>query len=129
MPPKKKNTWFEKIETRDGALKAIKDSSYLFFFVSIFQIVIKFALGTDLRLDAILYLIFGGILLKFKSKIAAILLLLLSSGVLVMAFINRINLDSSPRTGVASLFMPIIMIWASVRAIQATFKLSKLGKI
>ena len=129
VPPKKKNAWFGKIETREEALKVIKDSSYGFFFIAVLQAVIGFALGMNLWLDAVLYLIFGGILLKFKSRVAAILLLLLTSGALVMTFINKINPDPSSRTGGTNLFLAVIMIWTSIRAIQATFKLHKLEKI
>ena len=126
--PKKKNTWFGKIETREEALKVIKDSSYGFFFIGILQAGIGFALGMNLWLDAILYLVFGGILFKFKSRVAAILLLLLTSGALVTTFLNKINPDPSSRTGGTNLFLAVIMIWISVRAIQATFKIHKLGK-
>ncbi len=125
VPPKKKNAWYGKIETKEEALKVIKDSSYGFFFVAVLQAVIGFALGMNLWLDAILYLIFGAILLKFKSRVAAILLLLLTSGALIMTFINKINPDPSSGTGGTNLFLAVIMIWASVRAIQATFGLRK----
>ena len=56
--PKKKNSWFGKIETKEEALKVIKDSSYGFFFLAVLQAVIGFALGMNLWLDAILYFIF-----------------------------------------------------------------------
>ena len=82
-----------------------------------------------LWLDAILYLIFGAILLKFKSRVSAILLLLLTSGALVMTFINKINPDLKNGTGGTNLFLAVIMIWVSVRAIQATFKLHRLEKV
>ena len=126
--PKKKNSWFGKIETREEALKVIKDSSYGFFFLAVLQAGIGFALGMNLWLDAILYLIFGAALLKFKSRIAAVLLLLLTGGALVMTFLNKLNPDPSAGTGGTNLFLAAIMIWVSIRAIQATFKLHNLNK-
>lgn len=125
VSPKKKNNWFGKIETREEAIKIIKDCSYGFFSLAVLQAVIGFALGVSLWLDAILYFILGGILLKFKSRVAAILLLLLTSGALAMTFINKINPGPASEAGGTNLFLAVMMIWVSVRAIQATFRLRK----
>jgi hypothetical protein len=127
--PAKKNAWYGKIETEQEALKVIKDASYGFFFIAILQGVIGLALGMNVLLDAILYLIFAGILLKFKSRVAAILLLLLSAGALVVTFVNKLNPNPEGRTGGTNIVLAVIMLWAAVRAIQATFKFHKLKQL
>jgi len=125
----KKNSWYGKIETEDEALKVIKDASYGFFFLAVLQGVIGIVLGMDIWLDAILYLIFAAILLKFKSRIVAVLLLLLTGAALFFTFLNRIGPDPSGKSGGTNIFLALIMFWAAVRAIQATFKLRKIKQV
>lgn len=129
LPPKKKNLWFEKIETREEALKVIKDNCYAFFLIAFMQTVIGLAIGINLWIDAILYFILGLILLKFNSRVAAILLLILNSIALGQTFMNKINPDTSIRTGGTNVFLAAVMLWASIRIVQASFKIHKLGKI
>jgi len=57
--------------------------------------------------------------------VVAIILLLLSVGGLVVTGINKFGGD----TGGRNLFLAIIMIWVSIRAIQATFELKKFQQI
>jgi hypothetical protein len=128
-PLKKKNSWFDKIETVEDCLSVIKDVSYGFFFVAFLQGVIGFALGANLWFDFAVYIILASILLKFKSRVAAVLLLLVTGLALVVTFLNRISPDPSLASGGTNIFLAIIIVWASVRAVQATFKLNKLSKV
>ena len=125
-PPPKKNNWFGKIETREEALKVIKDSSNGFYFLAVLQIVIGyFLLGASAIVDSVILAILAFLLRKFNSMVVAILLLLLSLAGIVVTGINRFG----GGTGGRNIILAVIMIWVSVRAVQATLKLHKLEKI
>ena len=58
VPPKKKNVWFGKIETKDEALKVIKDASNGFYFLAALQIVLGyFIIGAETIIDGIIFFI------------------------------------------------------------------------
>lgn len=124
--PPKKNNWFGKIETREEALKVIKDSSIGFYFLALLQIVIGyFLLEASAIIDGVIFAILAFLLRKFNSMVIAILLLLLSVAAVVVTGINKFGGGSGGR----NMTLAIIMIWVSVRAVQASIKLHKLGKV
>ena len=117
---KKKSSMFAKIESRDDALKVIKDASIGFFFIAVLQAGLGFFIAPSLMIDAVLYAILAGVLLKWKSRIAAVLLLLLAGGALVMTFLNMIGATA---VGGSNIILGLVILWAAVRAVEATFKL------
>lgn len=124
--PPKKNAWFGKIETKEEALKIIKDSSNGFYFLAALQIVIGyFLLGLPAIIDGVIFAVLAFLLRKFKSMVVAMLLLLLSVGGIVVTAINQFG----GGTGGRNIILALIMIWVSIRAVQATAKLHKLEKM
>lgn len=122
MPPKKKNAWYGKIETKDEALKVIKDASNGFYFLAALQIILGyFIMGTEAIIDGVLFAVCAFLLRKFNSRVVAVILLLLSIGGLVVTAINKFG----GGTGGQNIILAVIMIWTSIRAIQATFGLQK----
>ena len=117
---KKKARMFAKIKTRDDALQTIKDTSIGFFFIAAFQAGIGFFIAPSLMIDAVLYAILAGVLLKWKSRIAAVLLLLLGVGALVMTFLNLVGVTAQ---GGNNVILGLIICWAAIRAVEATYKL------
>ena len=117
---KKKAGLFSKIENKDDALKTIKDSSIGFFFIAVLQAGLGYFISPSLIIDAILYAILAGILLRWKSRIAAVLLLLLGSAALVMTVLNKVGVTSE---GGNNIFLAVIIFWAAIRSVEATFKL------
>jgi hypothetical protein len=117
---KKKSSMFAKIESRDDALKVIKDASIGFFFIAVLQAGLGFFIAPSLMIDAVLYAILAGVLLKWKSRIAAVLLLLLAGGALVMTFLNMIGATAM---GGSNIILGLVILWAAVRAVEATFRL------
>lgn len=125
-PPKKKNTWFGKIETRNEALKVIKDTSNSFYLLAILQTILGyFIIGIWSITDGIVFAVCAFLLRKFNSRIVAIILLLLSVSGLVITGMNKFDDGAGGR----NLFLAVIMIWVSIRAIQATFELKKVKQI
>ena len=131
MPDNKSKKWklFSKIITIEDALTTIKDCSYGFYFVA----GLGFALGLlieqmqPLVLDAIIIAILGVILHKFKSRVAAILLFLLTLLQAASTFYNTIHPEDA--TGGTNIFLAIIMVYCGIRSVQATFKYHKLIKV
>ena len=122
VPPKKKNAWYGKIETKEEALKVIKDASNGFYFLAALQVVLGyFIMGTEAIIDGVLFAVCAFLLRKFNSRVVAVILLLLSIGGLVVTAINKFG----GGTGGQNLILAVIMIWTSIRAIQATFGLRK----
>ena len=117
---KKKIGLFTKIKNKDDALKIIKDSSIVFFFVAALQAGLGFFIAPSLIIDGILYAILAAILLKWKSRIAAVFLLLLGSAALVMTVLNKIGVTAE---GGNNIILAIIIFWVAIRAVEAAFKL------
>ena len=123
--PPKKNVWFGKIETKEEAIKVIKDSSNGFYFLATLQIVIGYFLfGFPTIIDGVIFGVLAFLLRQFRSMVVAVLLLLLSVVGVVVTVMNQFG----GGTGGRNIILALIMIWASVRVMQATFKLHKLGK-
>ncbi len=127
--PQKKDTkriWFGKIETEEQALTVIKYVFYFFFFVASLTIVlVYFMRSVGAIIDGLLYGGLAVLLLKLKSRIAAVSLLLLSLVSVIATFLNKIYVIE---TGGKNIFLAILMFWASIRAVQATFLLVALKK-
>lgn len=120
--PKKKNRLFGKIETWEDAIKVIKDVSNAFYFLAALQMVLGyFIIGAATIIDGVVFAACAFLLRKFHSRIVAVILLLLSIGTLVATVLNKFGTS----TGGKNVFLAVITIWVSIRAIQATFSLKK----
>ena len=117
---KPKKGWFAKIETKDDALKVIKDTSIAFFVVAGIQGGIGFFIAPALIIDAVLIAVLAFILMKWKVRMAAVLLLILASIMTVTTFLNKAGVISD---GGSNIILALIVLWAAVRATEATFKL------
>ena len=118
----KKRGLFSKIETREDALKTIKDSSITFYLIGGLQIALSFFLGASAIVDGLLFIIFAFLLQKFNSRIVAVLLLILSGAGLVVTTMNSFGGGQGGR----NVILALVVLWASIRAVQATFKLQSL---
>jgi len=116
----RKKSLFSRIETREDALKTVRDAAIGFFVLAGLQGLAAFLLAPALLIDATLLLLLGGILMRWRSRTAAILLLLFSMLEGIVTLLNRLGLMSQGGTNV---LLAVIMIIAAVRAVEATFKL------
>jgi cobalamin synthase len=118
----KKAGWFSKIASREDALKIIKDTSNGFFVVAAIQAALSFLVGYSILFDAALYAVGGFFLRKFNSRVAAVLLLLLAAIGAGVTFANKVGANLG---GGNNIFLALIVLWAGVRAVEATFKLHR----
>lgn len=121
----KKSRWFSKIETREDALKTIKDSSWAFLFVAALQ----GALGVlvlqqhSMLLDAAVFAVAALALRRYNSRAAAVVLLVVAFFMAGTTLANRLGIQSG---GGNNIFLAAIVVWAAVRAVQATYRLRRL---
>jgi hypothetical protein len=108
-------------------LNTLKKDAHLFYFIGGVQVVAWFFIGQLLIVDAFLNIGLSYLTFRFKSRVAAILLMLLTLlsvavGVLTIAL-----------TGVSmNLFLPLILLWrlvCSIRMVYTTFKLNSVEEV
>lgn len=106
----------------DQLLRNLKKDSQLFYFIGGLQVLLWFVVGNLLIFDGICNIGLSFVAHKFRSRIAAVLLLLLTiasvaMGMLAMAMTGaRLNL-----------FVPLILLGrlaASIRMVYSTFRLN-----
>jgi hypothetical protein len=114
--------WINKIKTSDQAKNIIRDTSKGFYAVAVILALASFLLGRWLLLDSVICAGFGFWLHKRQSCIAATILLIYS----LYTFINTaVNMFGGGEGG-RNVVLAVMVLWASIRAVQATYKLPKL---
>ena len=109
----RKKRFFATIDTREDALRVVRNSSIWVFVVAAIQALFGYEFAPALLFDAALLLVLGIIVWRWHSRTAAVLLLLLAMSGAVLAV----------RNGGQTLVLVIIMLIASARAVEATFML------
>ncbi|MFA5337746.1 MAG: hypothetical protein WC330_05390 [Candidatus Omnitrophota bacterium] len=118
-----KTVWFGAIKTKDEAIRVVKEASNGFYAVAGLNIIIGIFLWKFYIIEGVIYLTVSTLLRLLKSRGAAIVLLLIS----VVAAISTIsNFASKANGGGRNIFLAIIVLGMSIRAIQATYKFHKL---
>ena len=117
--PKKKGL-FSKIENKEDALKVTKDASGGFFAMAGLQAVGSIFLGPSGLIDAIVWASFAAMLRAWKSRIVAVLSLLMSVAVAVITMLNVLGVTHE---GGGNMYIVIFMLLVSIRAVQATLLL------
>jgi len=116
----KKKGWFSKIESREDALKVVKDTSLVFFVVAALQTALSFLVGFSVLFDAFIYVVGSFFLRRYHSRAAAVVLLVLA---VVGAGVTFANKAGANLGGGNNVFLALIVLWAAIRAVEATFKL------
>ncbi|MDR7134561.1 surface polysaccharide O-acyltransferase-like enzyme [Lysobacter niastensis] len=116
----KKSSWFGKIDGRDGAIELAKGCGTAFLVVAALQAALSFIIGYSVLIDAALYAFCGYFIRNKHSRVAAVVALLLALIALVVTFINKAGQNLG---GGNNVFIALIVAWAGVRAVEATFKL------
>lgn len=120
MADEKKSGMFAKIETREDAIKTVKDVSAAFFVVAAIQGALSFVVGLSILFDVVIYVVAGFWLRKTNSRVAAVILLVIS---LVGAGVTFANKAGANLGGGNNIFLAVILAWAAVRGVEAAFKL------
>lgn len=117
---KKKSSLLAPIDSRAAALEAIQQSAIAFFAVALIQGVVGVFLSPTMLIDAAIFVALGLALFYFKSRIVALLLLLLSGFMAISTIMNAAGLSAN---GGSNVFVALVVVGAALRAVEATFKL------
>jgi hypothetical protein len=117
---KQKKGMFSKLATREDAVKAARDCAYGFIAVAAIQALLGAFIAPGLLFDAAIMAVLAFILLKWHSRTTAVLLLLMSLLALGVTVSNRLGVTAQ---GGNNIFLAVLMVVVSIRAIQATFAL------
>src|SRR6266566_7361711 len=109
---------FSPIKTHEDALKTVRDSAIAFFVLAGLQGLIGAFLAPSILIDAAVLAVLGFILMKRHSRVAAVLLLVLSIGEAIVTVLNRIGATSQ---GGNNVILAVIMVVVAIRAVEATF--------
>ena len=120
MAKEKKKGWFSKIESRADALKTVRDTSSAFFVLAALQAALSFFVGFSVLLDAVIYVVAGYFLRRSNSRAAAVILLALAVLSAAVTFANKAGANLG---GGNNIILAFIVLWAAIRAVEATFKL------
>ena len=123
---KTKTKWFAAITTRDEALKIIHDTAMGFFAVAGIQLLLGLFLmanssnvGADVLIDVPLYAGLAAWLKWGRSRAAASLLLVAALVSAVTTVLGQLRIIDGGR----NMVLAVIVLWAAVKAVEATFKL------
>jgi choline-glycine betaine transporter len=113
---------FSKIETRDDALKAVRDCAGGFFVVAAISGLAGAFLVPSMLIDAVLIGAFAFVLRTWHWRLAAIVLLVMALFILVSTVGNRLGITSQ---GGGNIYLAVLMVLVGIRSVQATFILAK----
>jgi hypothetical protein len=111
---------FAPIVSREGALKTIKDSAIALLVLAAIQSVIFAFIARRGLIDTFLMAVLALLLLWLKSRIVAILLLIYS---LLEGLATLLSFAGVENMGGKNIWLAAVIVWASINAVEATFKL------
>jgi hypothetical protein len=116
----KKFSLMSKIESREDALKVAKEVSTAFFVLAAVQGAIGAFIMPSMIIDAILYAVLAAMLRMWKSRVVAVILLLLATASAVTTVLTKFGVAE---LGGGNIFLAGAVLWAGIRGVQATFLL------
>ena len=111
---------FAKIRQEADALKVVAAASLAFFIAGSLFMILSYWYGPELWVNGVAYVVLGFLLRQFKSRIIAILLLLLA----IVTVLLAVGIFSGHGySGGLNIILAAAVVWVGVRAVEATFKL------
>jgi hypothetical protein len=111
---------FAKIRQEEDAVKVVGAASLAFFIAGGLFMILSYWYGPELLVDGIAYIVLGFLLRTFRSRIVAILLLLLA---IVTVLLALKIFSGHGFSGGLNIILAAFVVWVGVRAVEATFKL------
>jgi hypothetical protein len=119
---KKMSRLFPKIINAETALKTMKDVAMAYYVIGAIFIGLGIFFAKNLLIDGGICLFLGLSLQFFKSRIAAILMCFYSSFTLIITIMNKVQTPQNLSTGGTNIFLAIIILIGSIKAVEAAFK-------
>lgn len=111
---------FAKIRQQEDAVKVVGAASLAFFIAGGLFMILSHWYGSELLVNGLAYVVLGFLLRQFKSRMIAILLLLLA---IVTALMAIGVFSGHGFSGGLNIILAAIVVWVGARAVEATFKL------
>lgn len=111
---------FARIRQQEDAVKVVGAASLAFFIAGGLFMILAYWYGSELLVNGIAYVVLGFLLRQFKSRMIAVLLLLLA---IVTALMALGIFSGRGFSGGLNIILAAIVVWVGVRAVEATFKL------
>ncbi len=109
------------IRKREDALRVVRGAAITFYAVALALAIIAASRGWQDLVDAGLYVVLASLMWRYRSPVAAFTLLLIA----IMRFFITVGVILETQEVVWSyIAVTIIVIFASIRAIEATLKLN-----
>jgi len=120
----KKKGMFAPIESHEGALKAVKEYSSGFYVLAAIQGGIGFFIAPSMLIDAALFAVLATILRIWHSRVAAFLLMILTTIALVVTASNRFGTPIfGGEGGGNNIILALLAFWFAIKSIEATVKI------
>lgn len=118
--PGMKLGFFAKIREQEDAVKIVHAASLAFIIAGLFFAILSYRYGPELWVDGIAYIVLAFLLRQFKSRIVAVLLLLLAvvTGLMLLGIFSAHG--SFPGMDV---ILAAVLFFIGLRAVEATHKL------
>lgn len=116
----KKRGFFAPLASRDEALKGVKEYSAAFYVIAGIQALIGYFAAPALIYDAVILAVLATALRLWKSRVAAVLLLVMSTLILGTTIMSRLGIEG---TGGSNIFLALMVFWAAIKSVEAAFKL------
>lgn len=117
---KQRSPWLSRIGSRAEARAMTKETAFALLFLALLQIGFSFMYGFTLLIHAAILVTGSVALLHWRSRTAAVALLLYA---LVGAGLTLAIKSGIPVEGNKNLSLALIVIWTSIKAVEASFKL------
>jgi hypothetical protein len=111
---------FDPIASRADALKTIKDVSIGLLVLAAIQTLLLAFIMRSALVDTMVLAILASLLWWLKSRVVAILLLILS---ILEAIATVVTLVGIANLGGKNVWLATLYVWAAFKAVEATFKL------
>ncbi|GMA99907.1 hypothetical protein [Pelosinus sp. IPA-1] len=116
-----------KIETYEDAVLVIKETAKGCYVLAALQFVLGAIIlqAYGMIADCMVYLLLGFLLQKYKSRICAVALMLISVASLLVTALNMLKVTDY---GGSNVLLAFLMLYMSIRAIKATSLLKKIDR-
>ena len=123
MTDKKKKGMFAPIESREDALKAVKNYSSGFYVLAGMQGALGLFVAPSALIDAVLLAILATFLRFWNSRVAAFLLMTFSTIAVVVTASNSFGTPIFGGGGGKNIVLALLAFWFAIKSIEATNKI------
>ena len=117
---------FAPIEDSDGARVLAGDLGKALLVVAVIQTILALAREPLTLVDAAFYAACGAVIWVTVSRLAALVVLLVAGGALVLTMLSLLGPLQTP--GGRHVILALVTVWIGGRAVQATFDYHRFGK-